>query len=298
MTLVEQVRVLPVDWLLLSDSNAMLADGLHHTPIFRPQKSPQVEMHDGKTATVNLAGRQRTVDEPCVLLGGSHSHYHWLFDFLPRMISIARFRELAQLKLVVSAAIGTAQIESLRLLGVDDSRLLRVEPTEIVRFEALWVPSLYAEYGRVHPAALAWLRDSFAHPAAPAKPAARLYVSRSDARYRRLLNELEIRGKLEARGFETIVGSNLSFAEQVAKFAAARTVFGVTGAGLSNIVFSPTGATVVELHNFEDGGVFFQLLAEQLGHQYFRINGQYVPASGVDPHNFDFRVSLDLLPIA
>jgi capsular polysaccharide biosynthesis protein len=297
MALVEQVRVLPADWLLLSSSNAMLSDGLHHTPTFRPQKSPQVEMHDGKTATVNLAGCQRMVDEPCVLLGGSHSHYHWLFDFLPRMISITQFRELAQLKLVVSAAIGPAQIESLRLLGVEESRLLLVEPTEIVRFETLWVPSLYSEYGRVHPAALAWLRDSFVHPAASAEPAARLYVSRSDASCRRRVNELEIREKLEARGFETIIGSNLGFAEQVAKFAAARIVFGVTGAGLSNIVFSPTGATVVELHNFEDGAVFFQLLAEQLGHQYFRINGQYFPAPGVDPHNFDFRVSPDQLPI-
>ena len=67
-------------------------------------------------------------------------------------------------------------------------------------------------------------------------------------------------------------------------------VVGGTGSGLSNIVFAPTDARYLELHNFERGAEFIRLLAGQLGQRYERLTGVPVPEPAKLPHNFDYRI--------
>ena len=75
----------------------------------------------------------------------------------------------------------------------------------------------------------------------------RLYISRADAAGRRILNENTIMGRLKALGFERLVLSNMSVPEIVSAFANAEIILSPHGSGLTNILFSPPGAQVIEI---------------------------------------------------
>ena len=74
-----------------------------------------------------------------------------------------------------------------------------------------------------------------------------LYVTRRDARSRRIVNEEQIVKLLRRLGFEIVCPGELSFSEQIRLFAQARVIIGPHGAGLTNTVFAPQNATLIEL---------------------------------------------------
>jgi hypothetical protein len=74
----------------------------------------------------------------------------------------------------------------------------------------------------------------------------RIYISRADAKWRKISNEGEVIARLKRAGFIELVASSLSFSEQAELFRHASHVVGVHGAGLSNIVFCPPGTRVLE----------------------------------------------------
>ncbi|NOG52157.1 MAG: glycosyltransferase family 61 protein [Chloroflexi bacterium] len=81
---------------------------------------------------------------------------------------------------------------------------------------------------------------------APDQPR-RLYISRSKARRRRVLNESAVIALLAPLGFEAFTLEDLSVAEQVRLFAGAEAVVAPHGSGLTNLVFGQ-GIKVIELH--------------------------------------------------
>lgn len=75
----------------------------------------------------------------------------------------------------------------------------------------------------------------------------RIYISRADARKRRLKNEKALLPLFEAKGFEPVAAGMLSFRDQVSLFSEASAIAGPHGAGLSHILFAPPGVNVLEL---------------------------------------------------
>jgi capsular polysaccharide biosynthesis protein len=283
--------LLPGNWLLVSPRGELLCEHLHQTLHERPHtRAHHFAAVDGRRVTLELAPMAPQIDEPCVLVGGSPSHYHWLVENLPRVYAASLLPELRGLKLVVDAALAPVQEESLRLLGIGADRLVRIDPVRPQPFRTLWVPSLLAESFSLHPAALHWLRAAFVADVPAVGPGRRLFVSRRDAAQRRLVNEDEIVAVLAPLGYRTVVGSALGFAQQVEAFARAETVVGVAGAGLANILFAPRTATVLELHNLPAGAEFFKRIAQQLGLRYARGVGECLPQPGVIANNLDFRI--------
>jgi capsular polysaccharide biosynthesis protein len=288
---VADATLLPGNWLLLSERRELLCEHLHQTLHERPHsRAHHFAAVDGRRVTLDLEPSAPRIDEPCVLLGGSPSHYHWLVEYLPRVYAASLVPDLRGLKLVVDTALTPVQEESLRLLGIGADRLVKIDPVRPQPFRTLWVPSLLVESFSVHPAALHWLRTAFLDAAPTAEPGYRLFVSRRDASLRRLVNEDEIAAILAPLGYRTVVGSALGFTEQARTFARAETIVAVAGAGLANMIFAPREATVLELHNLRKGADFFERLALQLGMRYGRVTGELLPQPAVIANNRDFRV--------
>ena len=109
--------------------------------------------------------------------------------------------------------------------------------------------------------------------APPARPTRRLYLSRAGIRLRRTENEAEIEAALAARGFETVRPETLSHADQVRLFGEAKTIVATGGAALTNLLFAPAGATVVETSPREIQFPFFIGLALQMGQRYGHVYG-------------------------
>jgi hypothetical protein len=183
-----------------------------------------------------------------VLLGHpwSFGYYHWLFEALPRL-AITESTPLAEIPLIVPARPARFQGESLALAGVPEARLRR--PTGASwRVEQVYFPTLPAPSGNPSPRAVAWLRNTFLGKGElQPRRYRRLYLTRSDATQRRLLNEKEVVTYLSGHGFEVYCSGQHSFAEQVSAFAGATCVVAPHGAAVSNMVFAAPGSVLVEL---------------------------------------------------
>ncbi len=287
---VRDTTVLGGEWLLYSETAGLLIDTMHQSLGANPARSAWVASADGDRLRLRMPASAQTIAEPCVLLGSRPLQYHWLVDYLPRLLTFLQQPALSSMRLVVGADIADVQLECLAMLGISGSRLLRLAPDAACRFDTLWVPSLWSDEFHLHPAALLWLRRSLLGRAAMAHDGTRLFVSRRDAGSRHITNEHEVAALLERNGFRTILAGRMSFAEQLALFSRAQVVVGGTGSGLSNIVFAPTDSTYIELHNFERGAEFIRLLAAQLGQRYERVTGTAVHDAARHPHNWDYRI--------
>ena len=188
--------------------------------------------------------RPRSLAGTAMLLAGSNAenYYHWLFDSLPRLALVERSGiGLGAIDwFLVDASANAFQVESLRMLGIPETKLKRCAKREVLTCERLVLPSMPGPLGFPPRWVCDFLRQSF-WPKPPEPASRKIYLSRRHARGRRVLNEPELAGALAENGFETILTDHMGFAEQVALFMASKVVVTPHGAGLSNIVFCQPG---------------------------------------------------------
>lgn len=108
-----------------------------------------------------------------------------------------------------------------------------------------------------------------------------VYVSRSKARGRKVMNEAEVEAALGRYDAEVINFEDLTFDEQVSLMQESSVLISIHGAALTNMVFMPAGGAIVELLP-KKNGVFdynkvrnsfrhdpcYARLADGLGHKY------------------------------
>ncbi len=179
------------------------------------------------------------------------NYYHWMIDLISRFDLLIRSGiPLESInKFVVNARFFTYQQETLEILGIPPDKI--IESREINHFHAttLIVPSpLALDKFRSPKWIFSFLRNKFLLPKFldNSTYAKRIYISRSQARYRKILNEAEMINFLEKYGFQKVTFESMSFAEQVACMARAEVVIAPHGAGLTNIVFCDPGTKVIE----------------------------------------------------
>jgi capsular polysaccharide biosynthesis protein len=184
------------------------------------------------------------------LLGGNSNYFHWLIDCLPRL---ALYRGDCG-ALLVNGPLQTFQTQSLAQLGFADADLLPVDYPRACMIGRLFYPRTASAACMApmtfRPATLEWLRDKFASLRSRRKAWRKLFISRArhaEAHGRRLLNEAELAAVAAEHGFASICCEDLPFDAQVTLFSEATVIAGAHGAGLTNMIFAPEGATVVEM---------------------------------------------------
>ena len=116
------------------------------------------------------------------------------------------------------------------------------------------------------------------------KPTKKLFISRDDAPARRLSNADEL--FMVLKGWEKITLSDLTIKEQIEAFSGASHIMSTHGAGLINSVFSPEGATVVEISQKElVDKKPYPILSMLKKHQHHVILADTVPLSRHKPKN-------------
>ena len=109
----------------------------------------------------------------------------------------------------------------------------------------------------------------------PAEPFRKLYVTRRNAKVRRLLNEEETATYLERRGFKVVALEKRPFREQVQLFAEAKVIVAQHGAGLTNLLFAQSPC-VLEILSDKDRQIFFSLVSVSHGfvHEQLTMDGE------------------------
>lgn len=224
----------------------------------------------------------------------SGSYYHWVAEQLPRVL-LAEVGGFDDFYLIVGELKHKWQLESLSLLGYNEARIL--PEVSGLAVEELLVPSfprILTECGTfsvVSSYALGLLRVRSTRGIA-AGHRRRLWISRSRAVGRHVVNEAELIESLRSLGFEFVVLEHLSFHDQVNLFSSAEVVVGPHGAGLVNVVFCRPGTKVVEVVGEFVNGSFLTLCAavELKYFLYFGKELRRIPRSRsdifIDPDDF------------
>jgi capsular polysaccharide biosynthesis protein len=191
---------------------------------------------------------------------------------------------------IVPATMNRNQRQALDALQIPAERILAYTAEECWKLENLYFSPDVNRKGHASRTACAWFRERVysTYGIRPGQGARRLYVSRQATLHGRVANEDEVEQVLHQYGFETVTGHELSFEEQVSLFAQAEIIAGAHGAGLTNMIFAPKDACVLEFSAAGVGLIHFWSLASalQLGYWYLAAE----PVSTVNGPRPDIRI--------
>jgi hypothetical protein len=190
-----------------------------------------------------------------------HDYYHWLVQALPAIDFGLRCGGQRRTMLVVPP-LQAWQEESLALLGYEEipkvtlevSDTLLLPNAEFSDFLGERMPEMVART-----AMSTFRRLSKAVPWTHAAPE-EIYVA--GAAHQAIENEAELIDLLERQGVQTLLPGELSVAQLIAAFRAARLVIGAHGKPMSNVVFCQGGSFVYELLPRHQLGVTVNRLAQ------------------------------------
>lgn len=202
---------------------------------------------DGRDFVVSLPSVDRVIPEPFILLGTDENFSHWLERNLLKLAVLAADGIDDALPLLINEDLRGYQREFLELVGVTPERLMPVPRGLLVSCRRVAVPVSLRNRPRMR-LGIDWLRARVAgHMSPPALARDLLFVSRRDGNLRVMHNEAELEQALQPLGFTTFVAGEAPVTEQIRAFSRARVIVGAHGAGLTNLMFAPPGAFVLEI---------------------------------------------------
>ncbi|MDD5217956.1 MAG: glycosyltransferase family 61 protein [Candidatus Omnitrophica bacterium] len=234
-----------------------------------------------------------------VLATAGGGYFHWMLGVLPRFHLLQKSGiPLDEVDVFIMNRIyeqeAKYKIETMGLLGIPRDKIIECHPSFYAQAVQLIVPSLSWWKYNLSPWAVEFLRQTFLKPG-DVSARRRIYISREDAKKRKLTNETEVVGFLEPYGFEKVVLGKMSVAEQTSLFDETEVVVGPNGAGFANLAFCREKAKVIELfpENYINPSVW--TLSNQIKLDYYYIAGkvdplQSKPESGRSDQDF----SIDL----
>ena len=268
----EHASVLGAEFIPVQADGRCTFEHMVHSPAQYPGKSKAV--HPGDRRYEATATEWLRHDETLVVVGGCGNYYHWLIDYLPRLMLVEGMAQYDDCRFVINEPLAPHQRQALALLEIDLQRGLPLAPHQAIEAPRVVVPTLMSNTTVCHPVVPRMLRQAF--PATASGGPKRIYLSRDDASNRRLSNEAELVTLLERHGFVKVVAGGLSFQQQIDLFAGAEVIVAVHGAGLTNLVFSAPGTRVIEigLHDFRP--TFMLVLAQVCQVQHEFVNARMV----------------------
>ena len=202
---------------------------------------------DGQGVVATLPRPRLDIRQACVLMGGDDNYSHWLYRNVIKLSTLDRAGILFERPWLMNADLRRHQREYLELLGQTPDRLILVERPSVVACSDVRVPALLIGK-RAIAGGIEWLHERFRPWMAPrGHRRRRLLISRRDEPRRALANESALAAALAPFGFETIVPGELPVREQIAAFSSAEFIVAAHGAGLTNMLFAPSTARIVEI---------------------------------------------------
>ena len=228
--------------------------------------------------------------------GAKINYYHWFFDTLPRLklLSESPYKTLVD-KYLIANAKESYKLESLQYLGIRPEQL--IESLDHPNIEARQiVVTTHPNQASLEPVPewiCQFLRTAFL-PSTTIESTKRILISRQRASKRRIINEDRLFDELKKYNFERIFLEDLSFQDKVKVFSEANTVISPHGASLTNLVFSPAGAKVIEIFPPSSKHPAYKYIADIQGLDYAPYEGKSDTSqkNGKDLHA-DFYVEVD-----
>jgi hypothetical protein len=215
------------------------------------------------------------------------NYYHRFADAIPRIYALYHpsIQRYDTVRLYLDERFSADELRVIRHLVPDNVNVKVVDAaTRIQAAQCIHLPYLSsdrtgaskwfeASVGFLPRQCLDWLREEIYElvEVQPAEPFRKLYVTRRNAKVRRLINEDEVASYLRSKGFEVVALEERPLREQVQLFAEASVVVAQHGAGLVNLLFSQD-VRVLEVCSDQDRQIYFRLLSKARGFPHHQIH--------------------------
>lgn len=293
------VRIDTAYWTLMQNG-CVYNDDVHAKNL---ATSPFVQGRVSANANVVIASLppvSRHIEHDCILVGGDDNYSHWLFRNILKLSTLDHAGLLYRYPWLINSDLKKYQSEYLDLLGQPFAQLIRVDRNAVIACRHVLVPALHISSAAITQG-VQWIRQRFAHlMVEPAQATRRLFVSRRDSERRSIVNEDEIFAALMPLGFERIVPGTMKVVEQIAAFSGARCIVAAHGAALTNMIFAPPGAAIIEITSTAIEHMnLFRKLARSTQHAVTTfVSDDYATADGDVDVNTDFRVDIEAVRAA
>jgi capsular polysaccharide biosynthesis protein len=269
-----QAVVSPSD-ALIGDCSAHWGGGLNN-PAFRIIRPGLVR---------RLAGR--TV----YLFNTGGNYYHLLIDVLPRLHLLERYGTPLESfdHILLPPPKQPFEEELYQHFRIPIVKLIDASIADVFECERLVVPTMHNRKGRWH---LDWLREQIGVRDA-SRVDRRLFISRSKAALRRIVNESVVSQLLIENGFEIVDSATLTVRQQIQLFAEASHVVSLHGAGLTNLAFCRPGTSCLEIRPRTPIAVAdcYRLMTSELGIHHHLLFCDHIPNPLVRPDDVDVLVN-------
>lgn len=226
----------------------------------------------------------------------SNSIFHWMSDSLPRLNAVKQIAKNCVLLLPDNFEYPYIH-DSLKAFEV--KRILKIPVNAYVKCEKLICPQQITITGKFNPENIREVRQRILDFYLPKfendyKPR-NLYISRSKAKYRKVMNEDKVIEVLKNYDFTVIHYEDMTFKEQIELCYYAKNVISIHGANLTNVLFMKSGGNVMEFKKERDpDNHYFYAITDSVYCNYY-----YQECKSLDPapgYNFwDLIVDLPLL---
>jgi len=235
----------------------------------------------------------RVINDGIIITDSSSSgFFHWFGDVLQKIEKLEiNYKTYNRHSIVVPYIFDNSlSRETLSKYNFKIVFLKKNEVAKIIR--AIYVP-LISPTGNFRPQLMENLRNRFNITYQGKKN--RIYISRSKAQKRRLINEDEIISFLVENHFTIINMEDYSFNEQIEFLSKADILVSIHGAALTNMLWMPRGSKILEIRLKNDfvNNCYFSLASSlELEYYYFLANPNDINKSTqltdfiIDTHNF------------
>jgi capsular polysaccharide biosynthesis protein len=213
----------------------------------------------------------------------SANYFHWMTEVVPKLQHLALIDD--NLVIYIPEPILRQPFAKFTLSLFANISFREISINHITKFiiQKAYLCNLKMITGNYHPEiikeAATFLKTSVQQNYLSAK---RLFIYRDILDGRGIENFNEIKPLLDRYGFDVVNLGKLTPEEQIASMRNCELLAGVHGAGLTNMMFLPVGAKVLELRRYDDklNNCYFSL-ASALGHNYHyllcKVNDESLP---------------------
>lgn len=199
------------------------------------------------------------------------------------------------------------QREFLSLVGIEDEKVLSIEDGIRVSADNVLMPTFINNYStfKAHGFEVYnklwlphWLRTAYkavSQGLPVSEQPTRIYISRSQAQYRSVVNEACVIEHLSSKGFVCVCLENMSLADQIMLFKNAKFIIAPHGAGLVNMSWCNENAHIFEIYPSRYSDPSMRLQADLMGHRYCFTRSDYQDDQRINPHRMNLDINLSLV---
>ena len=230
------------------------------------------------------------IKEKAILLSPivEDNFFHWIFDTMSKLYFIEKIPKLKNYPLILRKPLNKYQKDMFKIFEIKN----KIIYTNGKSFNAknILIPTIPSPPAYSKPL-INWLRKKFLNNIQKKNTRIkRIYISRSDASHRKIINDKEISNFLEKYNFKTLILSEMKLEDQINHFRCADIIVLTHGSGGSHLLFAKKSSKIIELQAPSQINNTWCVVSKLIGCSYGFLIGDEKKN-----HNSNYKIDLSKL---